>query len=558
MTPAPRRPAPALRHPALTAALVPLALAGLLSAACPQRPLALTILHTNDVHARYLPIDRYGGACRDDADPETCFGGVARRATMIGRIRGEEDHVLLLDAGDQFQGTLFYSRFKGMVAAETMNHLRYDAMVVGNHELDDGPQVLARFAAAIRFPLLATNVDASGVPELAAHLAKSTVVEIEGRRIGFVGFVTEEVPQLSSPGPDLRFLPIEETVSAEVARLEREGVDIVIALSHAGFLRDRRVGESVPGIDVIVGGHTNTLLSNTAPDAEGPYPCVVTSPRGEPVLVVSDFAYGKYLGRLDVVFDGRGVATGWQGDPILLDVEVAQDPETLALIEPFAQELRAFAAEPVGSAAVLLDGRESSCRFGECNLGNLIADALLEEGRARGGAQVALQNGGGVRSSISAGPITIGQVLEVLPFGNTVSTFGLRGSDLLAVLEHGVGVVEDPDNDGTGRFLQVAGLRYAFSRSAPAGERIRNVEVLESEQPTAEGEPDWRPLDPERVYRVVTNNFSRGGGDGFEVLRDRAIDPYDQGRVVADVLVDHLRANDPVNPQLEGRIREIP
>jgi 5'-nucleotidase / UDP-sugar diphosphatase len=558
MTPASRRPAPARRRPALTAAFVPLALAGLLCAGCPKRPLALTILHTNDVHARFLPIDRYGGACREDADPESCFGGAGRRATMVERVRAEEENVLLLDAGDQFQGTLFYSRFKGMVAAELMNHLRYEAMVVGNHEFDDGPEVLARFAGAIRFPLLATNVDAAGVPALAEKLAKSTVVEVGGRRIGIVGFITEEVPQLSSPGPDLRFLPIEETVSAEVARLEREGVDIVIALSHAGFLRDRRVAASVPGIDVIVGGHTNTLLSNTAPDAEGPYPIVVTSPRGEPTLVVTGFAFGKYLGRLDVVFDGRGVATGWQGDPILLDVQVVEDPGTLALIEPFAQELRAFAAEPVGSAAVLLDGRESSCRFAECNLGNLLADALLEEGRAHGGAQVALQNGGGIRSSISAGPITIGQVLEVLPFGNTVSTFGLKGSDLLAVLEHGVSVVEDPDNDGTGRFLQVAGLRFSYSRSAPAGRRIRSVEVLESEQPTAEGGPDWRPLDPERDYRVVTNNFSRGGGDGFEVLRDRAIDPYDQGRVVADVLVDSIRANSPVNPQLEGRIREIP
>jgi len=333
---------------------------------------------------------------------------------------------------------------------------------------------------------------------------------------------------------------------------------VIVALSHSGFARDRKVAAAVAGIDVIVGGHTNTLLSNTAPDAEGPYPVVVRSPRDEPVLIVTDFAYGKYLGRLDVTFDERGIATRWEGDPILLDVQVEPDPQMAALIAPYAEELREYAAEPVGSSAVLLDGRESSCRFRECNLGNLIADALLEEGRARGGAELALQNGGGIRSSITAGPVTVGQVLQVLPFGNTVSTFGLRGSDLLAALEHGVSQVEDPDNDGTGRFLQVAGLRYAFDPTAPPGERIRSVEVLESPEPTASGEPDWRPLDPDRVYRVVSNNFTRNGGDGFEMLRERAIDPYDQGRVLADVVVDHLRANSPVRAQVEGRIREVP
>jgi 5'-nucleotidase len=568
-TPRARRRPPSNRVALATATVLGTVLWGLAAvvlaaASCPRpaggaksaRPLALTLLHTNDTHARYLEIDRFGGACREGAEPGSCFGGVARRATMVERIRREAENVLLLDGGDQFQGTLFYSRFKGAVAAATMNALRYDAMVLGNHEFDDGPEVLARFAAAVRFPIVTTNLDASAIPALAEHVEKSAVLEVGGRRVGIVGFVTEEVPQLASPGPDLRFLPIEETIAKEVAALEARGVDVVIALSHAGFLRDRKVAAAVPGIDVIVGGHTNTLLSNTAPDAEGAYPIVVTSPRGEPVLVVTDFAYGKYLGRLDVTFDERGVATSWEGDPILLDVEVVPDPEMTALLEQFAREVRDYAAEPVGAAAVLLDGRESSCRFVECNLGNLIADALLEEGRAHGGAQVALQNGGGIRSSITAGPVTIGHVLEVLPFGNTVSTFGLAGADLLAALEHGVSVVEDPDNDGTGRFLQVAGLRFAFTRNAPAGERVRGVEVLE--RAADGGAEEWRPLDRDRIYRVVTNNFTRNGGDGFDMLRNRAIDPYDQGRVVADVVVERLQADSPVNPPLEGRIREVP
>jgi 5'-nucleotidase len=275
----------------------------------------------------------------------------------------------------------------------------------------------------------------------------------------------------------------------------------------------------------------------------------VESPRGEPVLIVTAYAYGKYLGRLDVELV-RGVPSSWRGEPILLDANVARDPEVAAMIEPFEAELAGYSQREVGVAAAPLEGRESACRFRECVLGNLITDALLEHGRAQG-LEVALQNGGGIRSSIPEGPITVGEVLEVLPFGNAMSTFGLRGSDLLATLEHAVSSAHDPDGETTGRFLQVAGLRYSFTLGRPVGQRIVGVEV-------AANDGSFSPLDPERIYRVAINDFSRKGGDGFEVLRDRAIDPYDEGPVVADVVVEYLSRHGQVSPVLDGRIREVP
>lgn len=509
----------------------------------------LTLLHTNDVHARVLPFNEYGTTCsQGELAEKRCFGGVARRATMIERIRDEGGHVMLLDGGDQFQGTLFYNRFKGQEVVRIMNHLRYDGMVVGNHEFDDGPEVLARFAAGLDFPLLGANVDTSAEPLLADRLLPYFLANVGGETLAVAGVITEEVPELSRPGPTLHFLAIEPVLDEIVGQLEAQGIDKIIVLSHSGLQRDRRIAAAVSGVDVIIGGHTNTLLSNTAPDAEGPYPVVVTSPRGEPVLIVQDFAWGKYLGRLDVTFDRRGIVTAWSGDPILLDASVPEDPETAALLADMTEEVEAFSDVVLGSSEVDLVGDENTCRFGECNLGNLIVDAMLE---AHPDAEIALHNGGGIRASVPQGDITVAQVLEVLPFGNTVSTFSIIGTDLLATLEHGVSEAENPDNDGTGRFLQVAGLRYTWTAEKAPGERILSAEVREDDDA-------WLPVDPQRVYRVLCSDFTRNGGDGFTILRDRAIAPYDQGRVLSDVVQDYLMAHSPVHPTVGGRIERRP
>ena len=522
-----------------------------LACASPPQTTTVTILHTNDVHARFLEFGRFGSTCREDeAAAGACFGGVARRATAIAAARAEVPSSLLLDAGDQFQGTLFFSRFRGAAASRLMNHLGYDAMVVGNHEFDDGPQTLADFAAALDFPLLATNVDTSDEPLLRDRLARSAVIERDGERYGVVGYITEETPSLSSPGPTLSFASVDETVTEAVRELEDLGVDKIIALSHAGYERDLAVARSISGIDVIVGGHTNTLLSNLAEDAQGPYPTLVTSPAGEPVAVVQAFAWGKYLGRLDLTFDADGVVVSASGEPILLNVQVEPDPTVAEMIGPLAEEVASFSGEVIGSAAVDLRGDERSCRFSECNLGNLIADALLVEGRAAG-VEIALHNSGSIRSTIAAGPITIGDVLEVLPFGNTLSTFSLSGSDLRAALEHAVSRAENPGNDGTGRFLQVAGVRYAFRLAEPAGERVQRIEVRSEDG-------GYVPLDEDRLYKIASNDFSRGGGDDYTILRDGAIDPYDQGRLLSDIVIDFIRDTSPVAPRVEGRLRSLP
>jgi 5'-nucleotidase len=308
------------------------------------------------------------------------------------------------------------------------------------------------------------------------------------------------------------------------------------------------VASAVKGLDVIVAGHTNTYLSNTDPEAEGPYPVVVNGPEGDPVLLVSDFTWGKYLGRLDVTFDSSGLATNYSGNPIVMDSSVAQDPTVQARVEALAAPLEELTAQVVGSAAVTLDGERDNCRFAECTMGNLITDAMLWKMQSAG-PQIAIENGGGIRASIEAGDVTMGDVLTVLPFGNLIATFDLSGAELVQALENGVSRAENPENEGTGRFPQVAGLRYSWNPDQPAGSRIVSVEVR-----NADG--SYTPVDPAATYKVVSNDFMRNGGDGYEAFVN-ARNVYDSGPSLDQAVQEYIAAFSPVSPQLEGRISRV-
>lgn len=517
-----------------------------LSAACaPPEPLRLTILHNNDVHSRLQPVSAQNNTCSaQQLAQNQCFGGMARVAALIERERAAAAaagrQVLVLDAGDQFQGSLFYSHYKGAAEAEVMNLMAYDAMALGNHEFDDGPEVLARFLRTVRVPVLSANVNADAEPALRGLYRSHVVLSRGGHRIAIIGATTEDTPSIASPGPRVAFPRAETVLNPLIARLRAEGVSHVVLLSHLGLARDREVAAAVDGIDVVVGGHSHTLLSNTAQGAEGPYPVRVRGPSGREVPIVQAMAFTRFVGRLDVDFDATGNVIRAEGDTIPVVQSIAPNAAIQAAIDRLDAPLVEVRARPVGvtSAEFPLEG----CRARECALGNLVAEAMLAATR-QAGAQIALQNGGGLRAGIPAGNVTLGHVLTTLPFQNAVATLKLRGRDFVAALESGLSQVEQ----GAGRFPQVAGVRYTWDRARPAGARVISVELRR---------PDggYGPLDPDAIYTIATNDFMRRGGDGYTVLRDRAIDPYDFGPGLDDALADYIRTNNSVRIGLDGRI----
>jgi len=508
-----------------------------LSAGAAAADYTLTILHTNDFHSRVEPISKYDGPCSaEDNTAGECFGGYARMATAVEAAKGRTNNYILVDGGDQFQGSLFYTKYKGKVAAEMMNKMGYTAMTVGNHEFDDGPEVLRSFADSVDFPILMSNADISGEPLLAGTIQKSVVIEQGGEKLGLIGLTPQNTDELASPGKNVIFTDPADAVAAEVARMEANGINKIIVLSHSGMNVDTHVAESVPGIDVIVGGHDNTYLSNVSDRAAGPYPTMVGN-----TAIVQAYAYGKFLGELNLTFDDNGNITEAVGEPVTMDAEVVEDAGTKARIAELAIPLEEIRTKVVATAGGLINGDRSVCRVEECAMGNLVADAMLDRVKDQG-IQIGFANSGGLRASIDAGEVTMGEVFTVLPFQNTLSTFEAKGQVIIDALENGVSQVEDV----AGRFPQVAGMTFKWDPSKAPGEG-RIVEVMVG----------GAAIDPAATYGVVTNNYVRNGGDGYKMFSTDAMNAYDFGPDLADVLADYMAAQGSAMPMIEGRISKV-
>ena len=492
-----------LSRRALLGVLGTLPLARLAQGAAVHR---LTLLHINDFHSRHEAVNVRALSC---GGGDGCFGGSARLATAIRmqRAAAEADGrtVLLLDGGDQFQGSLFFTKYRGMAELAVQQANGTDAMAVGNHEFDGGPAVLAAYAEAAGFPLVTSNVDASAEPALAGRLRPWVVLERGGLKIGFVGLTTLETPIGSSPGRNVQFLPPKPALARAIEGARGDGAQLIVLLSHMGVLFDRAL--DVPGPAVVIGAHSHVLLSNTEPGAFGPD----AQPNSAGALVTQAGAYGRYLGRLDLDLAEDGSVLAHGGDCVHVGLDLVEDPAVSAIVARFAASLDTFRNEIVATLPEPLE--LSTCRFTQCALGQAIAAAMLATAH---GGQIAITNAGGMRTGLPAGPITRGQILEALPFGNTVATLKLTGADLEAAVRHGLSQV------GRGGFPQWAGLRLTAT----------GLETLT--------EAGWASLDPAATYLVVTNNFLRNGGDGYVTFRDRGADAYDNGPGVDDAFVTAL------------------
>ena len=496
--------------------------------------LSLTILHTNDTHSHIAGINKYGNACFDDTD---CRGGLARIATAIRTAKSQNDNVIALDAGDQFQGTLFYSVNKWPMLAELDQHMPYDAMTLGNHEFDEGCLELTRFLAALPFPVLAANLKpAKGCPMLKGNYTPYTLLTVRGQKVAVVGIANNEVVSLAAACPRTFFEDTAACLQRTVRDLEAQGVKHIIALTHIGLPEDRKLARSVDGVDIIVGGHSHSYLG---PDSEeGPYPIIERSPSGQPVLVVTAKRAAQYLGELNVIFDAQGVPLRWNGGARELAAPETRDAETSALVQKYAASLDEFRNHKVGSHHLSLPDGIDACREDDCLGGSLIADAMLEYARPFGG-QVALCNGGSVRAALPSGDISRGDLLSVIPFGNTLVMREITGERLLAALEHGVS-----EEGGQGpRLLHTAGLRYVVDAARPAGSRIVRAEIL-NEKDTG------TPLDRKARYVIVTIEYLARGGDAYEMLKDSKVIPSPEP-IDITVVEDYLKKHSPL-PQPEG------
>uniref|UniRef100_A0A6P4E6L4 5'-nucleotidase n=1 Tax=Drosophila rhopaloa TaxID=1041015 RepID=A0A6P4E6L4_DRORH len=524
------------------------------------------ILHNNDMHARFEQTSVNSGTCSpEDANSNKCYGGFARVAYEVRKYRKEAKEggtsVLYLNAGDTYTGTAWFTIFKDKIASAFLNKLQPDAVSLGNHEFDEKVEGLIPFLNEVNFPVLACNLDLSQVPQLKAtkHLAHSAILEANGTRIGIIGYLTPDTKKLTVVN-GVEFNEEVESINAEAKKLKAQGIKIIIALGHSGYLKDREIAQNCPDVDIVIGGHTNTFLhSGAQPDAEGiegPYPTMVKQRSGKEVPVVQAYAYTKYLGKLHVQFDAEGNLIKWDGAPILLNASVGQEQDLLDLLEVYRPNVTSLEKSVVGHSKVYLEGRKTVCRAEECNLGNLVADAMVfsrltEE---QGGdfwtdAAICLMQGGGIRSSIekrSDGSITENDLLSVLPWGNALFMVPMTGKSLRRALEHGASL---RGKDSDGGFLQVSGIHVVLNPSKPEGHRVVSVQV----RCAACQVPTYSDLNDTAVYNVVVGEFLLGGGDGH-IIKDPAHHPQRMKNNDREAVLQYLKQREYVYPEIEGRI----
>lgn len=498
----------------------------------------LTVLHTNDTHA----------SLKD----------APKRSTLINEIRSTEQNTLLLDAGDVFSGTLYFNAFEGAADLALMNHMKYDAMTFGNHEFDlgasaDGHLSLSEFIKGAAFPFVSTNVDFSKdalFNGLQNHtysaeyengkIYNGIVKEMNGEKVGIFGLTTEETPTISSTG-EVQFTDYVKSAEEAVTAFEKQGIDKIIAITHIGYDdskvwdNDQELAKAVSGIDIIVGGHTHKAL---------PKPEVIDV-HDEPTLIVQTGGNNSSLGRLDVTFDETGAVSTFDGELMSYDA-VEPDEEAAAILAPFTEQVEALASESIGvSAEVPLVGEREFVRTGETNLGNLITDGMVAAAQTiNPDVTIAMTNGGGIRASIDEGDITLGEVLTVMPFGNSLAIMELTGAEIRTALETSVSAYPT----ASGGFLHVSGIHFTFDPHAPAGERVQEVFVE-----TGEG---YETMKDTESYGVASNTFTAKGGDGYDVFKAA----YEDGRVSEpgtvdyEMFIDYLKDLETINPDLEGRI----
>lgn len=521
------------------------------------------ILHINDHHSHL----EEGFQSLMIAGQSTSFpiGGFPRVAGKMAEREAALDNVLKLHAGDAITGTLYFSSFEGEADARLMNQVCFDAFALGNHEFDRGDEGLKRFldlldSGSCQTPVLAANVKPQVGTPLAPiaeddYIQPYVIKSIGGEQVAIVGIdIANKTRNSSSPLATTEFLDEMETAQAMIDELEASGINKIVLLTHYQYENDLNLAASLSGVDVIIGGDSHSLLGDFDAyglSAAGPYPTELTNADGNKVCVAQAWQYSRVVGELSVTWDENGVVTSCSGTPHLLlgdnftrkDAEdnnyqpegseradilaaidaddqlslVTPDPTSAQLLAYYTNQLDDFRNRIIGTATedlclARIPGRpygDDTCEGEDPNRGsdisNLVAQAFLFLSK---NADVAIQNGGGVRTDLFAGSITIGDAYTLLPFANTLTDLAMSGAEIRAVLNEAVEFAH-VEGGSSGAYPYAAGLRWEVDMNRPEGERLFNIEV------NPRNSAEWRALADDEELNVVTNSFTAGGRDGY-------------------------------------------
>lgn len=508
----------------------------------------LTILHMNDTHGRILPYVE-NGISRD-----VPVSGAPYYAKIIEMERaGNPEGTLLLSAGDMFQGTPISNLFRGKPMIEVMNVLKFDAMAIGNHEFDWGPGALQEMISGARFPFLSANITDENFSFIQGT-RPYVLLTRKDLTVGIIGLTTPETRYTTKPShvSDLIFMDPSEVATRMIEAVKQQGAELVVVLSHLGLDGDIELAAKAPGIDIIVGGHSHTAVADPVKVGQ--------------TIIVQAGCYGAYVGVLKVKVnpDSPDKIVEISTKDVLKTVYAGPkdpfDPEIQKLVQAYDDQVKAEFARVVGETRVDLI-REP---YQESNIGNSISDAILESS----GAQIAFQNGGGIRADLLRGAIRMDGVYTTLPFDNVIVALDLTGKQILDLLEKSASLEH--------RILQVSGLRVTYDMARSVGSRVTqalvriapppggtdNVQPKEASfnaaaqagtsMPNVDLPEGYELLQADQTYRVATNDFLAAGGDNFTTFKDGRNPAY--GDTIRDAYLHYLKRHSPIQPGIENRL----
>lgn len=458
----------------------------------------LVIVHSNDTHSQIDPTDKG-------------LGGVERRKVLVDSIRAEHDNVLLIDAGDAVQGTLFFTIYGGEVEMKMMNELGYDYAILGNHDFDNGVDALANNLKLSHTQWITTNYDVAGSP-LEPFFKPYVIREFGGRRIGIIGLNLVPEGMIAEGNYDgVKYIDAVKAANATAWHLKHnEKVDAVIAVTHLGYDEvapsDRQVAAASEDIDVILGGHSHTIIKPGSGDEW------VTNAAGRPVLIAQNGKSGPVITEVTIDLDSVGTKLP-EYKQITVDSRLDQrlDYRLDSILAPYRSGVDEIMHKKIGRSKVELSNEEVP-------LLNYLSDFCLEEARRLSGIDVdmALMNKGGIRRSLPKGDITEGQIIMMQPFDNRIVVEEISGADLAEAFD----VMASRGGDGVSR-----GVEAVYD---PATKRCVSVTL------------DGKPLDPDRIYKVATIDYLANGGDYMKPLT-RGKQVYRSDRVVYKDLIDYIK-----------------
>ncbi|MFP4496753.1 MAG: bifunctional metallophosphatase/5'-nucleotidase [Vulcanimicrobiota bacterium] len=476
----------------------------------------ITLLHTNDLHGH---LEAFAGKKPKDSQ----VGGLPSLSTKIEQERSKnKENTLVVDSGDISTGSPVSDYFHALPIVEAMNQIGYDAMAVGNHDIDEGVAHLKGITEKARFPILSANLTDKTPDRKLEGVQPYIIKKVGGFNVGILGLTTTEAMSMLSPEDrsQVELTAACKAVEQNLPEMKKNGADLVLLLSHLGIDQDRKLAETLKGIDLIIGGHSHTEINKLEKVGD--------------TYITQSGCFGKNLGRVDLeVVREKGKPRIKKAQGKLISIKPSKTPpdkNVQGIIQKYSQKLGPILNRKIGKAMVDLSQPDYHHHKSESPLANFVSDSLRKKCRT----DISLITTSSLRSNIPKGNIKMGQLHQVFPWTNKVTRLKMKGRDIKQVMEEAIG--------GPAHGMAISGFNARIDTSQPQGQKVIDMKTS-----------DGKPFDLDKEYTVATRDWLADGNAGLGGFKN-AIHREETSEMIRDVIIDAIEKKGNITARLDGRL----